>query len=82
MKKIAVVSAILEDSANTHTAFNKTVAEYKGIVKGRMGLPIDDDITVITITILGDLDQINSFTGQLGQLPHIQVKTAISKKDF
>ncbi len=34
MKKVAVISAILEDPEGTQHAFNDTVASFKGITKG------------------------------------------------
>ncbi len=82
MKKIALISAILE-SPSTHQAdFNKIVSEYKHIVKGRMGLPFDDeDIAVISLTVCATMDEINSLTGKLGLVPNTTVKTAISKKE-
>ncbi len=80
MKRIAVVSAILEKPQQTQKQFNETVAGFKGIVKGRMGIPIDEmDISVISITLFGEVDDINALTGRLGNIPHITVKTAISK---
>ncbi len=48
-----------------------------------MGLPFpDEDISVISITVLGTLDEINSLTGKLGNIPHVTVKTSISKKEL
>jgi len=82
MKRVAVISAILEDPEGTQLEFNSLVADFKGIVKGRMGLPMPEHgISVITIALLGELDDINSLTGKLGFLPGVQVKTSISKKE-
>ena len=47
-----------------------------------MGIPFDEGVSVISITVLGDMDEINGFTGRLGIIPHVQVKTAISKKEL
>jgi len=32
--------------------------------------------------MLGTMDEINSFTGKLGSIPEIQVKTTVSKKEM
>jgi len=81
MKKIAVISAILENPQLNQKDFNEIVSSYNSIVKGRMGLPFDDiAIAVISITVIGTMDQINSLTGKLGKLSNVTVKTAISKK--
>ncbi|MDR0630268.1 MAG: iron-only hydrogenase system regulator [Treponema sp.] len=79
MRRIAVIGAVLEKPQFSQKAFNETVSLYKEIVKGRMGVPFDEeDIGVISLTLLGELDAINALTGKLGNLPHVTVKTAVS----
>lgn len=80
-KKIAVISAILEESYEVQSRFNEIISEFRTIVKGRTGIPFDQyGISVVTIIIMGTVDEINSFTGKLGNLKHVSVKTSISKK--
>ena len=82
MKRIAVITAILENPERDQATFNAHVADFKGLVKGRMGLPLHEyGVTVITITLVGDLNEINSLTGKLGLIPDVQVKTSISKRE-
>ncbi|MDR3123640.1 MAG: iron-only hydrogenase system regulator [Treponema sp.] len=79
MEKIAIIGAILEHPESSQKVFNETVSAYRKIIRGRMGIPFDDeDIAVIALTLRGDLDTINALTGKLGKLPGITVKTAIS----
>ena len=81
MERIAVIGAILENPKESQKQFNETIGNFKGIIKGRMGIPIDDkNIAVISITLEGDLDEINSLTGKLGNLNGVTVKTAISSE--
>lgn len=83
MRRIAVIGAILDNPSEANHRFNDTLAEFKGIVRGRMGIPFPDaDISVISITVLGTLDEINTLTGRLGNIPHVTVKTSISKKEL
>jgi putative iron-only hydrogenase system regulator len=83
MQRIAVISAILENPQDSQAEFNALVAGFKGMVKGRMGLPLaEHGVSVITIVLLGELDEINNLTGKLGVLPGVQVKTSVSKKEF
>ncbi|HHW92556.1 MAG TPA: iron-only hydrogenase system regulator [Firmicutes bacterium] len=80
-KKIAVISAILENPIESQAKFNQTIAEYKGIVKGRMGIPFEEEgVSVIAIVVFAPLDVINSLTGKLGNIKGITVKTSISRK--
>lgn len=83
MNRIAVISAILEEpSANQH-AFNEIVSDFHDIVRGRMGIPFDEhQMGVISLTLVGPVDRINSLTGKLGSIPGVQVKAAISRKSI
>ena len=48
-----------------------------------MGIPFHQEgISVVSITMIGSMDEINSFTGKLGSIDSVQVKTAISKKEI
>lgn len=83
MKKIAVVGAVLEDPQDCQEEFNRVVSSFKGIIKGRMGIPLEGcGASVISITVMGELDEINSLTGKLGRIPNVSVKTALSKNDY
>ena len=82
-KRIAVISSILENPEKIQHEFNRIVSNYKDIIKGRMGIPFEEEgISVIAITVVGTLDEINSFTGKLGNLSNCVVKTSISKKEI
>ncbi|GAA0182009.1 iron-only hydrogenase system regulator [Clostridium sediminicola] len=82
MKKIAVLGAVLENPKESSSRFNEIVANFKGIVKGRMGIPFEDeDMSIISIIVTGTLDEINSLTGKLGNIDGVTVKTSISKKE-
>lgn len=81
MKRIAVVAAILENTRTARTKFNEVVFAHKNIIRGRMGLPFDEeDMAVVSITVVGELDEINALTGRLGNLPDVTIKTAVSQK--
>ena len=77
-ERVAVIGAILEDPTRSQSQFNRIVAEYHD--RGRMGLPLKDKcMSVISITVVGTMDQINTMTGRLGNLEGVTVKTAISR---
>ena len=79
--KIAVISAILEKPSKCNANFNEVVSSFRGSIKGRMGIPLDDETSVISIVVVGSLNEINSLTGRLGNIEGETVKTAISKKE-
>lgn len=83
MKKIAVIGAVLDNPSHSQGKFNEVLGAYKNIIMGRMGIPfIQEDISVISITIMGTLDEINSLTGKLGNIDGVNVKTSISKREL
>ncbi|MDR1909163.1 MAG: iron-only hydrogenase system regulator [Spirochaetaceae bacterium] len=81
MNRIAVIGAVLERPREVQAEFNETLGSFRGIIKGRMGIPFDaEDMSVIAITLQGELDEINALTGKLGKLAGVTVKTAISSE--
>ena len=82
MKRIAVISAILENPKKNQEEFNRIISEFRGSIRGRMGIPFEEGISVISITVTGELDEINKLTGKLGNIPGVLVKTAIAKKEL
>lgn len=82
MKKIAIISAILENPKECQEDFNKIVSDFRGSIRGRMGIPFEEGISVVSLTVIGELNDINSLTGKLGNIRGVTVKTAIAKKEF
>ena len=79
MKRIAVIGSVVENPRTNQRGCNETVAHYRGLVKGRMGIPFDEKHTaVIALTLRGKLNDLNALTGTLGNFPGVTVKAAIS----
>lgn len=83
MQRIAVIGAVLENPASCQNTFNAVISAHKHLVKGRMGIPFDaQDIAVVSLSVLGEIDEINALTGKLGKIKNVTVKTALSAKDI
>ncbi|WP_430883447.1 TM1266 family iron-only hydrogenase system putative regulator [Fusibacter sp. JL216-2] len=83
MKRVAVVGIVLDEPKESNAKLNEIIAEYKDIVRGRMGIPFNEEgISVISLTIVGSMNEINSLTGKLGNVSGVSVKTSISKKEI
>lgn len=83
MKRVAVIGIVLEEPKESNSKLNEIIAEYKDVVRGRMGIPfIEEGISVISLTVVGTMDEINSLTGKLGNVHGVSVKTSISKKEI
>lgn len=48
-----------------------------------MGIPFEEHgVSVVSLTVVGTLDEINSLTGKLGNIENVTVKASISKKEL
>jgi putative iron-only hydrogenase system regulator len=81
MKKIAVIGAVLDNPSTCQSQFNQTISDFKGLIKGRMGIPFEDEnVSVVSIIVYATIDEINNLTGKLGNIQGVSVKTAFSKR--
>jgi putative iron-only hydrogenase system regulator len=80
MKRAANISVILDHPRETQRQFNEIVSDYGDIIRGRMGIPFEGSVALISLTVVAELDHINSFTGKLGKLPGVTVKASIARE--
>lgn len=81
--RIAVVSVVLDEPRDVQEQVNKIIADNKNIIRGRMGLPLnEEDVSIISLAVIGENDQINALTGKLGAIDQVNVKTSFSKKEI
>ena len=60
---------------------NQVISQYQEIVTGRIGVPDHErNMAVIGLLVRGDNIRVGSFTSKLGNVPGIQVKSAMTKK--
>ena len=62
-------------------AVQRILSEYGHLVCGRMGLPHleNDTLSVITLIVRADTDELGALTGKLGRISGVSVKSALSK---
>lgn len=82
MKRAAIISVILEKPQQSQVEFNSIVSKYHEIVRGRMGIPFKNGVALISLTVVADLDTINSFTGHIGKLAGVTVKASIANESI
>ena len=79
-KRIAVAGIIIEN-INCVEEVNRVLHKFASIIVGRMGLPYRErGVSVISVIIDADTDEISALTGALGKINGVSVKSAISKK--
>ena len=78
--RVAVISIIVED-AECVPAINEILHSAADHIIGRMGIPYrEKNISIISVVVDADLNDINNISGRLGRLSGATVKTAYSKK--
>lgn len=83
MSRVAIISAVLDEPEKCQQEFNKVLSSFKKIIRGRMGIPFENEgVSIISVIVVGEMDNINNLTGKLGKIPYVSVKTSISKKEI
>ncbi len=78
-KRIGVVGIVVENHKESGSAVQEVLSKHSSIIIGRMGIPYRErGISVISIIVEGDTDEIGALTGKLGNLKGVTVKTALT----
>jgi len=79
MKRIGYIGIIIENKDKAENV-NRIFSKYGEIIIGRMGIPYEEkNIGIITLIVKGSTDEIGAFTGKLGMIEGVSVKSAMSK---
>jgi putative iron-only hydrogenase system regulator len=80
-KRLGFVGIIIEDRKKGAKSVNEVLLESGGIVVARMGVPdVRENRSVITLVIDATTDELGAFTGRLGVIDGVTVKSALSKR--
>ena len=78
-ERIGFIGIVIEDLAQAPRV-NQIISQYQQIVTGRIGVPDHErNMAVIGLLVRGDNNRVGSFTGKLGNVPGVQVKSAMTK---
>ncbi len=78
-KRVATASIFITDKEKAGIV-NDILSGYSEIIVSRLGMPYKDrGISVIVLILDGTTDEIGAFTGKLGNIKGISVKTAMAK---
>lgn len=80
-KRIGVVGIVIDAPRIAAAQVNRILSNHASIIVGRMGVPRRDiSVAVIALIVEGTTDQVGALTGQLGSLPGVVVKSALTAK--
>ena len=79
-KRIGTITILLSDRAAA-AQVNEVISSHSAIVLARQGLPFHDrPVAVISLIVEGDVNEINSLSGQLGKIPDVTTKAVVSRQ--
>lgn len=80
-ERLGFVGIVIEELSQAPRV-NQVVGQFQDMVTGRIGVPDHErSLAVIGLLVRGDSARIGQFTGKLGNIPGVQVKSAITKCD-
>lgn len=80
-ERIGFIGIVIEDLAQA-ARVNQVISQYQGLVTGRIGVPDHQrGMAVIGLLVKGTDESVGAFTGKLGNVPGVQVKSAMTKKE-
>lgn len=80
-ERIGFVGIVIDDLSQT-AKVNAIISQYQEMITGRIGVPNHEQNTaVIGLLIHGDALRVGAFTGKLGNVPGVQVKSAMTKAE-
>ena len=78
-KRIGTVTILLSDRAAAPQV-NEVISAHSDIVLARQGLPFRErPVAVISLIVEGEVDEINSLSGNLGKIANVMTKAVITK---
>ncbi len=80
MEKRIGTTIILIETKESINRMNTLISNFSHLIIGRQGIPLHQrDLNIISLVLEGTTDDIGAFSGQLGRLRGIKVKTAVIK---
>lgn len=77
-ERVGFVGIVMQDRSAAE-GVNRIISAYAHIIRGRMGIPDQDSgEAVIGLIVRGSNDELGALTGKLGNLPGVQVKSALT----
>lgn len=82
-RRIGFIGIIVYDRENAYQKLNEILHEFSSIIIGRLGLPYRErNLSIISLIVDGNTDEIGAMTGKIGQLPGVTIKTEFAKLTF
>lgn len=79
-RRIGFVGILVENREQAGAAVNRVLADNVDIILARVGLPgHGGKVSVVTLVIEATTDELGRFTGRLGQIAGVTIKSGLAK---
>lgn len=79
--RVGIIGIVVEDPASAEPV-NAVLHEFASLIIGRMGIPYRKrGISVISLIVDGNNNEISSLTGKIGRVPGVTVKSMVTKNN-
>ena len=81
-RRVGFIGILIEDPGRCAAEVNRTISDFAALVLARVGLPPRDGRSdaVVTLVVEASTDELGAFTGRLGRIPGVSVKSALGRK--
>ena len=81
-RRVGFIGILIEEPGRSAAEVNGVISEFSGLILARVGLPPRGERSeaVITLVIEATTDELGAFTGRLGRIEGVAVKSALGRK--
>ena len=80
-KRLGFIGILIENREDSANGVNALLSSYANSIIVRTGVPYrEKDVSVISLVVDMDSDEMGSITGKLGQINGVSVKSGLSKR--
>lgn len=79
-RRIGTISIIVYKPDEAYQSLNNVLHTYGHLILGRLGLPYrEKQLSIISLIVDGNTDEIGAMTGKIGQIDGVTVKSSFAK---
>lgn len=79
--RIGFVGILVEDRLAAAPEVNRILSGFADIIRARLGMPWRDrGVAVVTLVVEATTDELGAFTGKLGRVQGVSVKSALARR--
>lgn len=76
LERFYVINILVENRQDAYKQVNELLHDFADVIRLRVGYPVpDENIAIILLVVKANNDMMGSFSGKLGQIKGVKVKT-------